>query len=256
MSGSTAYDALINQAAQQYGVPPALLQWQIGQESSFNPMAQNGNAAGLAQLMPGTAQALGVTNPYDPTQAIPAAAAYDSQLFQQTGSWTGALQRYGTLGPGVPGSVWNSYNSMMQANGIGNSTGGYQNSLAALQNTNIGAGPATSSTSWLGNIMNFFGNPQNTPTSPGGISGGGAGGAGPQIGAGIQSQGGPFGSLMQSVTGSNAKSVGNWWAELVDRILLAFLGLALVMGALYLLGAERSEARVSAGALKWAQSHD
>ena len=87
---------LADQAAQQYGVPQSLFEAQLGQESSWNPNAVNGTAAGIAQFEPGTAQQFGI-DPYNPSQAIPAAAQYDSQLYQQTGSWVQALQGYGTL---------------------------------------------------------------------------------------------------------------------------------------------------------------
>lgn len=113
-----SYSSLIQSAAQTYGVPPALLAWQINQESSGNPNAYNpqSGAAGIAQFIPGTAAQFGI-NPYDPTQAIPAAAQYDAQLYQQTGSWQGALTSYGTLA-NAPPSVMSSYQQMASANGI------------------------------------------------------------------------------------------------------------------------------------------
>lgn len=83
-------------AANQYGVPVSLFLGQIQQESSFNPNAQNGPASGIAQFMPGTAAQFGI-NPYDPVASLNAAAQYDAQLYAQTGSWSGALQRYGTV---------------------------------------------------------------------------------------------------------------------------------------------------------------
>lgn len=119
-----SYSSLIQSAAQQYGVPPALLAWQINQESSGNANAYNAQsgAAGIAQFIPSTAAQFGI-NPYDPTQAIPAAAQYDAQLYQQTGSWQGALTRYGTLA-NAPPSVLASYQQMASANGIAGSSGG------------------------------------------------------------------------------------------------------------------------------------
>ncbi len=90
---------LIGQSAGQYGVPANLFAAQLAQESSLNPNAFNASsgASGIAQFMPGTAAQFGVTNPFDPTQAVPAAAGYMSQLYQRTGSWLGALTGYGTL---------------------------------------------------------------------------------------------------------------------------------------------------------------
>jgi hypothetical protein len=43
-------------------------------ESTGNPNAQNGSAAGLFQFMPRTAKAFGLSNPYDPAAASDAAA--------------------------------------------------------------------------------------------------------------------------------------------------------------------------------------
>lgn len=113
----TSISGLIGSAASEYGVPPAVLSWQINQESSGNPNAYNAQSgtAGIAQFSPSTAAEFGI-NPYDPTQAIPAAAQYDAQLYQQTGSWTGALTSYGTLS-GVPPSVTNSWQNMLAATG-------------------------------------------------------------------------------------------------------------------------------------------
>jgi hypothetical protein len=108
------------QEAAQYGVPQSLFLWQIGQESSWNVNAQNGNATGIAQIMPATAQQYGV-NPSDPYQSIAFAAQYDAQLYNQTGSWQGALTKYGTLA-NVSSSVMNSFNNVMSGLGLPTST--------------------------------------------------------------------------------------------------------------------------------------
>lgn len=89
--------ALAQKAAAAFGVPESLFIAQIQQESSFNPNAQNGPASGIAQFMPATAAQYGVTNPYDPAQALWGAAAYDAALYKQTGSWSSVLQSYGTV---------------------------------------------------------------------------------------------------------------------------------------------------------------
>jgi soluble lytic murein transglycosylase-like protein len=105
------FSELINAAAQKYGVDPALLKGLIRQESNFNPNAKSpAGAAGLAQLMPGTAAALGVSNPLDPAQAIEGAAKYLSQQLKAFGgdvrkalaaynAGPGAVQRYGGVPP-------------------------------------------------------------------------------------------------------------------------------------------------------------
>lgn len=89
------YLPLIRAGEQAAGMPKNLLARQLWQESRYNPNAVNSNsgAQGIAQFMPATAQALGI-NPFDPLQAIPAAASYMKTLYQQTGSWAGALAAY------------------------------------------------------------------------------------------------------------------------------------------------------------------
>ena len=107
------YHQIATLAAQQYGVPTSLFLAQINQESGFNPYAQNGNATGIAQFMPGTAAQFGI-NPADPVQSLYAAAKYDAQLFKQYGTWEDALTHYGTINnSGVPASVNANFYSML-----------------------------------------------------------------------------------------------------------------------------------------------
>ena len=100
------YMPLIQQAAQDNGVPLQVATWVIGHESGYNPTAtgpktKNGwQAQGIMQFSPDTAKSLGV-DPMNPTQAIPAGLKYLRTLYDQTGSWDSAVQRYGTFSSGV-----------------------------------------------------------------------------------------------------------------------------------------------------------
>jgi hypothetical protein len=125
MATLSELQAYAAQVAQQNGVPTNLFLWQIGQESSWNPNAQNGNATGIAQFMPTTAAQFGI-DPTNPYQSLSAAAQYDAQLYNQTGSWQGALTKYGTLA-NVPSSVMTAFQNALSGSGVSsnnsNSTG-------------------------------------------------------------------------------------------------------------------------------------
>lgn len=107
------------QQANQYGIPPQLFLWQIGQESGWNPNARSStsSATGLGQFINSTAKQFGI-NPLDPYQSLQAAAQYDAQLYQQTGSWQGALTKYGTLA-NAPSSVMQGFQNVMNNIGLG-----------------------------------------------------------------------------------------------------------------------------------------
>jgi len=85
----------ILRSAARWGVPPALMAGQLMAESGFDPTAGSpAGAQGIAQFMPSTAAAYGLTDPYDPVAAIDAEAHLMSDLLRQFGSPELALAAY------------------------------------------------------------------------------------------------------------------------------------------------------------------
>ena len=69
--------ALIKQEAKLAGVPVAAALALFERESNFNPKARGGSGEyGIGQLMPSTAQALGVNNPWNVLENVRAALKY------------------------------------------------------------------------------------------------------------------------------------------------------------------------------------
>lgn len=94
-SPASDYGPIYQAAGKQYNVDPRLLQAVIATESNGDPNAvSSAGAVGPAQLMPATAQSLGVTNPRDPTQAIYGAAELLDQNLKRYGSPDKAILAY------------------------------------------------------------------------------------------------------------------------------------------------------------------
>ncbi len=89
------YQPMLARAAQRYNVSAALLAAQIDAESNFNPYARSpAGAQGIAQFMPGTARAYGLSNPFDAEQAINAQARMMRDLLGRFGTVALALAAY------------------------------------------------------------------------------------------------------------------------------------------------------------------
>lgn len=98
---TSPYADLFNRAGAKYGVSPALLSAVAKQESGYNPAAVSPvGARGLMQLMPGTAKGLGVTDAFDPAQAVEGAAKMLRNLINRFGQTDLALAAY-NAGPGA-----------------------------------------------------------------------------------------------------------------------------------------------------------
>lgn len=95
-------DKLIQSAARRQSVSAELLRAVIRQESAFRPCAVSEKGAqGLMQLMPATAAAFNVSDPFDPQQNILGGAAYLRQLIQRyAGDASLALSAY-NAGPQI-----------------------------------------------------------------------------------------------------------------------------------------------------------
>jgi peptidoglycan DL-endopeptidase CwlO len=104
------YADLFNAAGAKYGVSPKLLAAVAKVESGYNPQAvSKAGARGLMQIMPGTAAGLGVTNAFDPAQAVDGAAKLLSSNLKEFGSLDlavaaynaggGAVKKYGGIPP-------------------------------------------------------------------------------------------------------------------------------------------------------------
>ena len=124
---------LIDKYSVESGLDADFVKAVINQESGFNPNATSKcGAMGLMQLMPGTAQGLGVTNAYDPEQNIQGGTKYLKGLMDRFdnnkslalaayNAGPNAVKKYGGIPPyqetqNYVKSVLSKYDKMKGAN--------------------------------------------------------------------------------------------------------------------------------------------
>ncbi len=90
----------VRAAEMRHSLPQGLLDALIAIESGYSRWAvSRAGAAGLAQLMPGTAVELGIADRFDPVQSIEGGARYLRRMLDRFGSVSLALAAY-NAGPG------------------------------------------------------------------------------------------------------------------------------------------------------------
>ena len=109
--GMESMDSIFKEASSIYGVSENLLKAVAKAESNFNPKAvSKAGAIGVMQLMPATARALGVTDPYDARQNIMGGAKYLKENLERFGgnvnlalaaynAGPNSVQKYGGIPP-------------------------------------------------------------------------------------------------------------------------------------------------------------
>lgn len=80
-AGPEAYESIIREAGEKYGLDQALIKAVIQAESNFNPRAVSiKGARGLMQIMPRNNRSLNISNPFDPAQNIMGGTYYLKKL--------------------------------------------------------------------------------------------------------------------------------------------------------------------------------
>ena len=102
---------MVKTAAQKHGVDDRLVMALIKQESNYNTAAvSKAGAMGLMQLMPATAQSLGVSNPFSPQQNIEGGVKHLKTLLEKYNgnlilalaaynAGSGSVEKYGGVPP-------------------------------------------------------------------------------------------------------------------------------------------------------------
>jgi murein DD-endopeptidase MepM/ murein hydrolase activator NlpD len=160
-SVASPYQRAAIKAAKQNGVPTKVFLRLVNQESGWDASARSpAGAIGLTQLMPGTAQGLGVTDPLDPKQNLNGGARYLRQQLDRFGSIRLALAAY-NAGPGnVENGDWQRIkettryvNAILgrQAGDTVSPSGGVQREHALPPSSKVTASPVPISSSTFNN---------------------------------------------------------------------------------------------------------
>ena len=126
-----ALNAIVVRQSSEHGVPPGLVRAVIQQESGEDPSAiSEAGAMGLMQLMPGTADAYGVSDPFDPEENVAGGAALLADLLRQYhgnlklalaayNAGSGAVAKYGGVPPYAETQAYvKSVTSLYRGSGI------------------------------------------------------------------------------------------------------------------------------------------
>ena len=131
-SQSTNIDELVQTFSDKYGIDGDFIKAIIKQESGFNPNATSKKGAmGLMQLMPKTAESLGVLDAYNPSQNIEGGVKYLKTLLDKYNNnhelalaaynaGPTAVQKYGGIPPyketrNYVNSIMSTYNKVKEA---------------------------------------------------------------------------------------------------------------------------------------------
>ena len=144
--------SIFQEAAQTYGVDVNLLTAIARQESNFTASATSSSGAmGIMQLMPATAQGLGVNDAYNPYENIMGGAKYISQLLSRyNGDVSLALAAY-NAGSGNVAKYGGIPPFAETQNYVSKVLGYYQDSTVTGSNTAAASGTATANNTTAAN---------------------------------------------------------------------------------------------------------
>jgi soluble lytic murein transglycosylase-like protein len=172
-------DSLVQQTAEKHHVDPNLVRAVISTESNWNASAVSSKGAkGLMQLVPETAQKLGVGNAFDPAQNVDGGVRYLGMLLERyNGDLNKALAAY-NAGPGLVdrlGGVPNlretrDYVKKVKATYLGSGPASLGSRSASLgagpASLGAGAAPLGSGTAHLGPSLEATGLDAQAPPPP------------------------------------------------------------------------------------------